>query len=257
MRIYGGLGRYTKEDLERICGNSRVQGIVLGDLFCQKRMFPSGFLGLADGIRYAHSCGKRVVYQPPLYATSKNMEEIDTILSLMEEERKDGVVLTGDIGLAALVRQKYASLSLCWNRMGRSREYSYNPAFFSFLKENQITCFETDKEETAQKLLQAGIEPWLVYGNLYYRTMGRICYCQYELGLDSFDCQEVCNTGGYSLRAEDGSFRMSMDGYLLGEELRYSEYVRKQIQEGQVGTAVVYARTAKELERRLMEAAGA
>ena len=51
MRIYGGLGRYTKEDLERICGNSRVQGIVLGDLFCQKRMFPSGFLGLADGIR--------------------------------------------------------------------------------------------------------------------------------------------------------------------------------------------------------------
>ena len=50
---------------------------------------------------------------------------------------------------------------------------------------------------------------------------------------------------------------MSMDGYLLGEELRYSEYVRKQIQEGQAGTAVVYARTAKELERRLMEAAEA
>ena len=248
MTVYCGIDNYDNGVLKTLCDRTDIQGIVVGDLFCQKRMFHRGLVDLVDDIRYLSARDKRVIYQTPLYPTSRNWEDIEAILSLLSEV-SGAVILTEDLGIIHHVQERYPALTVGWVRMGRSRDYEYNSSFFHFLADNGVRFFETDRLDTAARLKQAGLEPWLVYGNLYYKTIGRICYCQYQLGADTAVCNTVCRSGQYALQLPNGSCRMSLDGYMMGETLCYSADIAARAEKED--TLVVYAKTLTELQDRL------
>lgn len=248
MTVYCGIDNYDNGVMKTLCDTTDIQGVVVGDLFCQKRMFRRGLVDLADGIRYLAARDKRVIYQTPLYPTSRNWDDTDAILSLLSEVN-GAAVLTEDLGIIHHVQEHYPALTVGWVRMGRSRDYEYNTSFFHFLADNGVRFFETDRLDTADQLKQAGLEPWLVYGNLYYKTIGRICYCQYQLGADATVCNTVCRSGAYALQLPDGGCRMSLDGYMMGEMLRYSADIAAGAKKED--TLVVYAQNLTKIQECL------
>lgn len=249
MRLYCGLDYYAPGDPESLLLNEEITGLVLGDLFCQRRMFDFGEMGFMDAVKQVCQAGREIVYQTPLYVTPDNFASVCDTLGYLNELGK-GKVLLQDVGLARKVREAYPSLVPVWSRMGRSREYTFGSEFLRFLKSCGVEAFETDRPEMAQPLSQCGLGAWLVYGNLHYRTVGRVCYTRYQTGCPEDNCAALCRQSNLRMQlADDPSFPMTVDGYILGERLSYSDGVPAAAAGAE--TVVMYARNMKELEERL------
>ena len=73
--VYVGLQQYLLEDINKIC-KSQFDGVILGDLFCKKRMFEYQEEELKDFLEQLKKNGKRAIYQSPMYVTDRNFEKI-------------------------------------------------------------------------------------------------------------------------------------------------------------------------------------
>ena len=97
MALYCGLDFYTTEDINSLIQEDVIDGIVLGDWFCQRKMFEYGESQLYDYINIVGRSLKKLVYQTPIYITSRNrMQVIDTI-KYIDTNFADSVILTQDI----------------------------------------------------------------------------------------------------------------------------------------------------------------
>lgn len=217
---YVGFDTYDQKKISKLCADAEVRGVVLGDLFCTKRMFSGGIAEEIACISHVMKSGKTVIYQTPLYVTNRNMDEVMSVASMILEESQSHMIITEDIGVAVAVREKYPQARLIWGRMGRNREYRYNDDFLEMLKDSGFGGFETADSTLAGRVQEAGMKPFLLYGNLYYATMGRECYMKYQTG--SCD-RAACLSGNHCMKDKESNFKMSIDGYLLGERFSYGD----------------------------------
>ena len=78
---YCALETYPEDAFVQLIGDSAVKGLILGDRFCQKRMFPDGLAQEIVFMKQAMESGKELLYQTPLYVTTRNW---DTVLSIVK-----------------------------------------------------------------------------------------------------------------------------------------------------------------------------
>jgi len=76
-KLLVGLQKWTPDELEHVLSYPDVQvaGIILGDPFCEYRMFKHGDVDLVSLAEKAKAVGKVVVYQTPVYLTHPNFEK--------------------------------------------------------------------------------------------------------------------------------------------------------------------------------------
>ena len=216
-QIFVSYESYDAERVERLCADSDVQGVVLGDLFCQKRMFPRAGADLVLLMNRVLSSEKTAVYQAPLYVTSRNWDEVVAILDLMDSFAKPSYVIVQDFGTAEWITKTYKNLRLVWGQLGRVRELRFSEDFLGFLQEKGFFGMETSDPDLARRLRRHALVPFAGSAVLQYQTLGRICYVKYQLGACD---RTACTTGCYAMRAEDEPFEMTVDGYMLGKKYK-------------------------------------
>lgn len=251
MALYCGLDFYTTEDINSLIQMDMIDGIVLGDLFCQRKMFEYGESQLYDYINIVGRSPKKLVYQPPIYITSRNrMQVIDTI-KYINSNFADSVILTQDIGILKFIKDNCCNVEVAWSRMGRTREYSFNRLFYEALRELGVSLFETESLPMAKDLADSNIQPLFVYGTTQYRTIGRRCYCQYELNAPKEECARLCRESEYEMETVDGSYSMSIDGYMLGYKLKYNPDILNTYKKNHDLRMVLYAKDYSALQLHL------
>lgn len=248
MNLFCGLSYYNEAALDFLLGNPEIHGIVLGDLFCQKRMFEEGEPSFYRMLFRVGDSGKKLVYQTPVYVTEQEFEKVTRLLEFIDREYPGSIISATDIGLASFLKKHYNHILIIWNRMGHSRERYHNRDFFHFLKKSGFTAIETADPGEAERAESAGLAAWLIYGDLHYQTMGRVCYTRYQLDIDKLNCEKFCRGSEYSLRETMSGRSMALNGYLIGESLQYTESFKKKRSSQKSNTVMFYAkdvRTAK------------
>ena len=251
MALYCGLDFYTTEDISSLLQLDIIDGIVLGDCFCQRKMFEYGESQLYDYINIVGHSSKKLIYQTPIYITSRNrMQVVDTIKHI-NSNFADSIILTQDIGMLKFIKDNCDNVEVAWSRMGRTREYSFNRLFYEALRELGVGLFETESLHMAKNLTDSNIRPLLVYGNTQYRTIGRRCYCKYELNASQEDCFRLCHGSEYEMETIDGLYSMSIDGYMLGYKLKYNPDILNTYKKNVDVRMVLYSKDYRDLQLRL------
>ncbi len=208
---------YDLQKIESIIKDGNVGGVILGDLLCTKRMFDGGIarqILLMDRVLKSE---KTLVYQAPLYVTGRNMDQVKSVLSMMNGWDKTSYALVQDFGTARMISRDYKNVKLIWGMLGRVRERRFSDEFLGFLKQNCFTGMETCDAEIVKRLTTFGLTPYYCNCDLQYQTLGRNCYLKYQTGV----CDpSVCRSGRYGLKADDGSLEMTIDGYVLGKKCK-------------------------------------
>lgn len=217
---YIALDQYSKEHIIGISDLSGIDGIIVGDLYCNKRMFEYGEHELIDIVRKAREYDLMCIYQTPRYLTERNFSrEMQLILYLYKENLIQKVIVQ-DIGAASYICKKCYGLSIVWGYMGISRNGAENLLGYSFLKEHGITEIETDKVSYIPYLLELGFEIMLMREHIKYKTVNRECYYMYENEIYDGNCNRECLTKKYSLINNKCGFDFSVDGYMLGKQYK-------------------------------------
>ena len=212
-----GYEYYDQERIRSLCNDPCVKGVLLGDLFCQKRMFENGIADLFLLMNDVLLSSKEVFYQLPLYVTSRNMDEVKAVLNLMERYDKDSYAIVQDFGTAEWIARDFSRIKLIWGQLGRVRELRYSDDFLHFLKKKSFTGMETFDRKLSGRLASLGLVPFFSNCKLEYQTLGRQCYLEYQTGLCN---PAVCRKGSCSLKTEDEDFQMTIDGFVMGKKYR-------------------------------------
>ena len=253
MALFCGLDYYTSKDIKVLMESESVDGIVLGDLFCQKKMFDFGEVELYEFINIVGNSSKKLIYQTPIYVTSRNRMQVIDIINHINASFAGSIVLTQDIGIIKFIADTCPNIELVWSRMGRTRDYSFNHLFYKALCDLKIKLFETDSLVMAMKLSEHNIQPLLVYGSLHYKTIGRRCYSKYELDIKEDNCSLYCRNSKYKMETPDATCKMTIDGYILGSKLSYNAGVAMEYERSKDKQFVVYAKDMDDLQLRLSE----
>lgn len=209
---------YNEKRVDSLCQSEEVKGIILGDLFCQKRMFENGIVDLILFMKMVMFTEKELLYQLPLYVTGRNLSEVISILKLISRHSQNIYAIVQDFGMAEVIGRDFPGIKLVWGEMGRTRENRFSDSFLNFLKIKGFYGMETSCIEFARRLAAFNIIPFYKNAKLTYQTVGRNCYFQYQTG----NCDsEACRQGKYELETEDSSFSMTIDGYMLGKKNTY------------------------------------
>lgn len=209
---------YSEKRIDKLCHTDKVRGIVLGDLFCQKRMFANGFVDLILFIKLVMSSDKELVYQTPLYVTGRNIDDMISVLKMLSEHNKPVYIIVQDFGMVEIIRRDFPTLKLIWGQMGRSREHRFSSDFLKFLNLKDFHGMETSNPELANHFAEFGLIPFFGNASLGYQTVGRNCYLQYQTGKCD---RNACIDGVFELEADDSTCSMSIDGFMMGKNLNY------------------------------------
>lgn len=220
MLIYVGLRSYNEESIQKIIAED-VDGVVLGDGFCNRRMFPYGDYDLKKYINQVLAGGKMVVYQTPCFLTD---DKIDAQMQLIEylSSYDNVMIYVQDLGIASMLSEKYPQMKLCWSRLGKFRVDILNQSFAAGLKELNVDYAEINDPAKTEILISQGIIPCFIFGQVSYQSFGRLCYSMYETDTISGDCGRICLSDEYSLRDTRFGNEISLSGYILGEEYSLS-----------------------------------
>lgn len=217
---YIGLSRYTEESVEQLL-NLNPDGIILGDLLCERKMFPYGGVEVLDMMRTFKSKSISVIYQTPMYATDRVFSEVLQRVAYFYEKKLIDAVIVQDIGLASSIYAKCKDIILIWGRMGYARTPIINKSTLSFYMKHGVSAFECKNAEQAEYAKKIGAAVYLVYGYPKYLTINRECYYRFEHDIFEEDCGLGCLKHEKMLLPANQGIETSMDGYVLGWEYVY------------------------------------
>ncbi len=196
-----------------------VDGYVVGDPFCEFRMFKTGYFGMIDFIRSLNAANKEVVFQTPTYITDRKFADAVNLISYLYTELGVRSFIVQDVGVADHIRQVYPDAVLIWGQWGRVRNSLMNRDFICFLISLGINGIQTGQFRRMEKITKMGMGVHAVYGEISYNTISRNCYSSYMLDRFSGICERECLNSYMSM--SHGTFKMSVDGYILGNRKRY------------------------------------
>lgn len=249
MAVYLGLSCYDGFSAAHFASLG-ADGWVLGDPFCNFRMFPHGDSQLDDALRAVLQAGKEAVYQTPMYVTDRTFGAVTRRLGYFYAVHGVRTFLVQDVGLAVWARENLPHARMIWSRLGRSRNSVMNRDLPEFLRQLGMSGMESDLPGRIYRISQLGLSAWAVYGGLTYNTLSRDCYSRYLL--DRFDgcCSRECRTEEMFLVKD--AFRMRVDGHLLGAGLTYRDDPDfRQAVRTCAANVAVYAENFQDAEGRL------
>ena len=227
---------YDWDMLDDLINDDEVKGIILGDLFCHERMFDNGVADLILMIKRVLESEKVLIYQAPLFVTSRNMREVRSVLGMMSGTDKESFVIVQDFGTAEMVMKDFRKLKLVWGQLGRVRELRYSDQFFEFIKDMGFYGFETGDDGMIGRLRKYNLVPFVTVSFFTYKTLGRECYLKYQTG----KCDpKMCKSGGYKLKAKQVDYEMTIDGYIMGKTYLYLPEEKIRILEKEEGIVLV------------------
>lgn len=218
--IYVGLSRYTEESIEQLI-NLDAEGIVLGDLLCERKMFPNGGVEVLDIMRHLAYKNTSVIYQTPMYATDRIFFTILEKVSYYYEKNLIDAVIVQDIGLASSICSKCKGITVIWGRMGYARTPVINKETISFYMKHGVGAFECKNAEQAKYARMIGAVVYQVYGYPKYLTINRECYYRFEHNIFDAECGYGCLKHEKMLIPANQGIEVSVDGYVLGWENVY------------------------------------
>ena len=217
------LELYDEKIINKIGKNKDIDGTVLGDMYCNYRMFPGGSVEIEDRMGQLKKAGKKVYFQTPCYLTDSVFDQIiQNICYWNQQGLLDGVLLQ-DIGLLHRLGQLNTGLLLVWSYMGVARNRAVNLLHYQFLESLAPVIIAVDQPGHCKILREQGIDTMLMYGRITYATINRLCYYTYENNLYGIDCRRACLQGRQHMVNETFNLDMSVDGYLLGKKYIYTE----------------------------------
>lgn len=248
--VYVGISRYTDENVKKLL-ELGSDGVVLGDLLCDRRMFPYGGTELTDLMRRFKNKGLSVIYQTPMYATDRSFSKIQQQVVYFNEKKLVDAVIVQDIGLASAISGRCKNLTVIWGRMGYARTPIVNRSTLVFYMKHGVNAFECKNEEQAEFAAGIGAAAYLVYGYPKYLTINRECYYRFENNVFEADCGLGCLRHEKMLLQANQGIETSIDGYVLGWQYVYDEKIKK----ATTYNRIVYADSLSDAAQRLNEVA--
>lgn len=218
MKRYLGLENYDgilPTQIEAL----NTDGVIVGDPFCQYRMFKYGDADLVDFTRTVCQSGKEIIYQTPVYVTDRNLMNTTKMIENLYNKYNVKKFLVQDVGLADWIIKRFSDVDVIWGHWGRNRNSLMNHDFIEFLLQLGVAGIETNLPERITKIPEAGLSVYVVYGNIVYNTLSRDCYNTYMLNRFDGLCERECLSGEMSLYKN--SFQMTVDGHILGRKIQY------------------------------------
>lgn len=243
MNYYLGLGAYSDESLTEVIEYHCFQGLILGDLFCQRRMFENGEWGIPKYAEIIKQQGLQVILQTPMYLTPESLDRCVRLISYLLQSKVLDAVLLQDIGLLNILAKKYPALTLCWSRMGKGRGGMISLQFVELLHKLGVSAMELDSKVRAEAAIEIGMGVWQIYGNLKYKTLWRECYTCYQLEIEPENCGCSCET---PLELVSNQLKMTVNGHVLGEKIEYPQNIVQAWDNSE--RMVIYAKTITNLK---------
>lgn len=175
---YVAIQRWSHALVKTLQG--RVGGIILGDLFCQKRMFENEWFEVLELAYLARQLGLQVVFQTPVYNTTNTIEQTTSLIRKLYTTSLVNAVLVHDVGVLQVLSE-LADLDLWWDRFSFNRDFVPNTQLVNFLMAHRISAVEVIRPNHIEDVSRQGC------GVLFYgygpnvATFGRICYTEYFL----------------------------------------------------------------------------
>lgn len=218
MKYFIGLSCYDGISAECLMALG-MDGVILGDPFCQKRMFHYGAFDLCEKAREYHSAGLEILYQTGMYLTDRRFEEELERAAFLYEKCNARRFLVQDVGFADRFAKDFQDADLIWSQFGRNRgglANSYFPAFLSHIGVYSIACTTAQRVDA---VWQSNLNAYAVYGRLHYHTLSRECYNRYLN--NSFDghCNRECLSGRMEL--QHNKWTSTVNGFVLGQSIHY------------------------------------
>jgi len=223
--VYIGISRYTEENIKGLLIHA-PDGVVMGDLLCDKKMFPYGGAELTDLIERFISMGISVIYQTPMYATDRRFADVLQRVAYLRERNLIDTVIVQDIGLASQISRECKGTNIVWGRMGYARTPVINRGTIDFYMKHGVNAFECKNMEQAMFAEKVGASAYLVYGYPKYLTINRECYYRFERNVFDADCGLGCLRHERMLLRANQGIETSIDGYVLSWQYVYDESVR-------------------------------
>lgn len=251
--VYIGLARYTELDVKEII-SMKPTGVILGDILCDKRMFPFSGQELNEYINQFVQNGIRVIYQTPMYLTDRIFEKVmSTINYYASRNLIDGVIVQ-DVGAVNKIKSDCPDLEVIWGRMGYARTPIINASTISFYIECGITGFECKTVRQANIATEMGGVPYLVYGWPAYSTINRECYYKFENNIFDDACCCGCLRKNKIMLSSCKDNALTIDGYVIGFHAEYIEENRKS--NSSKTNLIIYGEGIEEIKLRMNELEG-
>lgn len=220
MKLYLGLADYDNILPEEIY-NAPYNGYILGDLFCNKKMFKYGEAGFYETASLIKECDKEVIYQTPMYLTDRTFSDEIVRIQYLYERNNINKILVQDIGLILWIKNNMPEMEIIWSRLGKTRNSIINHDFVEFLKSLNVSAMEVDEPEKIKAIVHYNMPVYSVYGSFKYNTLSRDCYNRYLLNKFDGICDRECINLDMSLHLDQ--FSMSVDGHVLGKRTNYND----------------------------------
>lgn len=248
--VFVGLSRYTEKDLELLY-DLHPDGVILGDLLCNKKMFPYGGEELVEIMMAFKERKISVIYQTPLYATDRVFSSIVQAVEYYYQRELISAVIVQDVGIASHLSRICEGLTIIWGRMGYARTPVVNVNTIDFYMENGINGFECKSLEQADYAKKIGADVYLMIGYPKYLTINRECYYKFEHNIFDDNCACGCLKREKLVIPAFKEIETTMDGYVLGWKNIYTkESVRHALK---YNNSIIYADLFSEVAEKLSE----
>lgn len=173
--IYVTAQRWSTAMLHSLHG--QATGVILGDLFCQKRMFENEWFDVPGLAEEARRTGFDVIFQTPAYNTTRTIE---ATLALIRKLARDGLldgVLLHDIGVVEAMRE-YSHVALWWDRFAFNRDFIPNAPLITFLHGQGVSRVEVTRPGHVGDVAGGGCGALLYGYGPEIASFGRVCYTE-------------------------------------------------------------------------------
>ena len=249
--------RWTESLLADICGRDwGTTGIILGDLFCQKRMFANDWFDLPDFSRLARELGARVIFQTSVYNTPRALEPPRTLSAKLSAAGLLDAVLVHDIGVLNELRG--LPVERWWDRFAFNRDFVPNDYLVDFLGQQGVSRIEVLRPNHVSPVVEAGGAALLYAYGPEITSFGRICYTEYFLDTP---CERhiLCSRpGSYIASVDKVPLQYTADGYFLIDRSEPLHQLTDLTAETlrQAGGLTAYVRSAADVDALAALAAG-
>lgn len=211
MELYITAKRWTEELMAEVCAHAT--GVILGDLFCQKRMFANEWFDLQDMARLAKEKGVQVIFQTPTYNTPRTLEPTLSAIRKLSGAGLLNAVLVHDVGV--LVQLKELPVECWWDRFAFNRDFVPNSYLVEFLREQGVTRIEVLRPGHINSVADADCSVLLYGYGPEIASFGRICYTEYFLD-EPCEQKILCNRHNPVIASVDKvPLQYAADGYFL------------------------------------------
>lgn len=218
MMKYIALEKYDDTTLHELFMNDEIDGIVLGDAFCQKRMFEYGESGLLGACIQTAQMGKKVILQTPCYMTDRIFDKNITFIRYLYDNKISTQYLVQDIGFAHKLSEKFPDADIIWSQNSTTRNLANNLSFYRFIRTIGVNSVEVVARKNIPYLVDMGFKIYTANEKISFNTVNRECYYMHQFDIYDGDCGRGCIVDKVRMVNNVCGIDMSISGYQLGRK---------------------------------------